>query len=38
MIEEEYDYFRECIKGGWYTTTTLEEGYYFENIWDEKNI
>lgn len=36
--EEEYDYFKECIKGGWYTTITVEEGYYFENIWDEKNI
>ncbi len=28
--EEEYNYFRECIKGGWYTTTTLGEGYYFD--------
>ena len=36
MSKEEYDYFRECIKGGWYTTTTLEED--FENIWDEKII
>ena len=30
MIEEEHNYFKECIKGGWYTTTTLEEGYYFD--------